>query len=229
MTTFVLLPGAGSAGAIWDGVTAGLLRRGHDPVPVDLPCEDPAAGLPEYVDATVRAIGDRRDVVAVGQSLGAFTAAALCERVPVRRLVFAGAMIPAPGETAGAWWGNTGHAAEIPDLLARHGDMGAWGTDALHDVFLHDLSPEQVERSLTTVREQGGGIFASPLPSEVWPSVPTRALLFRDDRLFPAAFERRLIRERLGIEPDEMDGGHLAMLSRPDELAGRLVDLAGDR
>ncbi len=41
----------------------------------------------------------------------------------------------------------------------------------------------------------------------------------RDDRFFPADFMRRVVRERTGIEPDEMDGGHLAMLSRPVELA----------
>jgi hypothetical protein len=30
------------------------------------------------------------------------------------------------------------------------------------------------------------------------------------------------VRERLGIVPDEMDGGHLSALSRPQELAARL-------
>ena len=33
---------------------------------------------------------------------------------------------------------------------------------------------------------------------------------------------RRVVRERLGITPDEMDGGHLPALSRPKELAERL-------
>jgi hypothetical protein len=33
---------------------------------------------------------------------------------------------------------------------------------------------------------------------------------------------RRLVRERLGITPDEIDGGHLVALSRPRDLAERL-------
>ena len=33
---------------------------------------------------------------------------------------------------------------------------------------------------------------------------------------------RRLVPERLGITPDEIDGGHLVALSRPKELAQRL-------
>ena len=43
-----------------------------------------------------------------------------------------------------------------------------------------------------------------PWPLEAWPDTPTRYLLCRDDRMFPAAWARRHARERLGIEPDEM-------------------------
>jgi pimeloyl-ACP methyl ester carboxylesterase len=54
------------------------------------------------------------------------------------------------------------------------------------------------------------------------PDLPTRALLCRDDRLFPAPFMRRLVRERLGIEADEIDGGHCVALGHPRELADQL-------
>ena len=37
--------------------------------------------------------------------------------------------------------------------------------------------------------------------------------------MFPARFFRRLVRERLGITPDEIPGGHCVALSRPKELA----------
>jgi hypothetical protein len=62
--------------------------------------------------------------------------------------------------------------------------------------------------------------FTAPL--DRWPDVPTRYLLFRDDRFFPAEFVRRVARERLGVVADEMDGSHCAYLSRPEELAARL-------
>jgi pimeloyl-ACP methyl ester carboxylesterase len=61
-----------------------------------------------------------------------------------------------------------------------------------------------------------------PLPIEAWPEVPTRVLLCRDDRVFPPSFLRRVAEERLGITPDEIDGGHTPALSRPKELADRL-------
>jgi pimeloyl-ACP methyl ester carboxylesterase len=61
-----------------------------------------------------------------------------------------------------------------------------------------------------------------PWPLPAWPDVPTRFLLARDDRFFPAEFLRRLVRERLGIVPDEMPGDHMPMLGHPKELADRL-------
>jgi len=61
-----------------------------------------------------------------------------------------------------------------------------------------------------------------PWPLAAWPDVPTRFLLCRDDRFFPTAFLRRVAEERLGITPDEIDGGHCVALSRPVELADRL-------
>jgi pimeloyl-ACP methyl ester carboxylesterase len=73
----------------------------------------------------------------------------------------------------------------------------------------------------------GAGMFGEPWPLDAWPDVPTHVLIPRGDRLFPFDFQRRVARERLGLEIDEMPGGHVPMLSRPSELAKRLVELAG--
>jgi len=52
--------------------------------------------------------------------------------------------------------------------------------------------------------------------------VPTRFLQGADDRMFPLNFQRRVVRERLGLAVDAMPGGHLVAFSRPRELAARL-------
>jgi hypothetical protein len=44
--------------------------------------------------------------------------------------------------------------------------------------------------------------------------------------MFPGPWARRHARERLGIEPDEMDGGHYISLSRSRELADRFLAFA---
>jgi hypothetical protein len=72
------------------------------------------------------------------------------------------------------------------------------------------------------LRDQSGTPFEKPWPLDSWPDVPTRFLLCQDDRFFPAAFQRRVVRERLGIDPDEMPGGHLPALGHPEVLVGWL-------
>ena len=61
-----------------------------------------------------------------------------------------------------------------------------------------------------------------PWPLAAWPDVPTRVLAGRHDRMFPLEFQRRIARERLGLEVDEIDGGHMVAMSHPRELADRL-------
>ena len=56
-----------------------------------------------------------------------------------------------------------------------------------------------------------------------WPDVAIRFIQGRDDRFFPLNFQRRVVKERLGIELDELPGGHLLALSHPVALAEKLV------
>jgi pimeloyl-ACP methyl ester carboxylesterase len=208
VTTYVLLHGAGSDSWYWHLVAPRLEALGHDVIAVDLPCDDDAAGLEEYAQTVVEAVGDRRDLILVAQSLAGFTAPLVCDRLPVTLLVLVAAMVPRPGESPGDWWANTGH--QFPDPF----DPAV--------VFTHDLPPELAAASLEHVREQSGTPFEKPWPLDAWPDVPTLFLLCRDDRFFPAEFQRRVVFERLGIIPDEMDGGHLPALARPEELVERL-------
>src|SRR5437773_11027163 len=113
MATFVLIHGAGDVGWYWHLVEAELRQHGHDVVAPDLPCEDDSAGLPEYADAVVEAIGDLIDLIVVAQSLGGFTAPLVCERAPVKLLVLVAPMIPAPGEAPADYWTNTRYEEEV--------------------------------------------------------------------------------------------------------------------
>lgn len=47
------------------------------------------------------------------------------------------------------------------------------------------------------------------------PPPSCRVLIGTDDRFFPAGFQRRIAKERLGIDTDEIPGGHLVELSKP--------------
>ena len=90
-------------------------------------------------------------------------------------------------------------------------------------MFFHDVPPDVTAEAAARVeRGYSPTPFLKPWALSAWPNVPTRFLLCRDDRFFPAEFMRRVVRERLGITPDEMISGHLPALSHPKELVERL-------
>lgn len=216
MSTFVLVHAAGGGAWDWHLVEGPLRDRGHDVVAMDLPT-DASAGLPEYVDTVVDAIGDRTNLIVVAHSFGGFTGSLVCDRVPVDLLVLLTAMIPAPGEPPDDWWANTGYGAAMRSLRKENDSDG----DDM-DVFFHDVPPELAKEATERERDHPGGPLDKPWPLDSWPDVPTKFLLCRDDRFFPPAFMRRVVEDRLGIVPDEIDGGHCINLSRPQELADRL-------
>ncbi len=164
-----------------------------------------------------RAIGDRSELIVVAQSLGGFVAPLVCDRVPVELLVLVAPMIPAPAEAPADFWTDTRYAEEARD----HYD----GTIAL---FYQDVPSELATEALKRSRTQSEARMDEPSPLRSWPEVPTRVLSCRDDHLLPTAFLHRVARERLGITPDEIDGGHTPALSRPHELADRLEAYAAE-
>jgi pimeloyl-ACP methyl ester carboxylesterase len=126
-------------------------------------------------------------------------------------------MIPAPGEAPADYWANTRYEEEARD---RYDDEIA--------LFYQDVPPVLAAEALKRGRTQSEARMGEPSPMTEWPRVPTRVLLCRDDRLFPPPFVRRVARERLGLTPDEIDGGHTPALSRPVELADRFEAYATD-
>ena len=218
MATFVLIHGAGDVGWYWHLVEAELRARGHDTIAPDLPCDDDSAGLAEYADTVAGAIGDRTNLIVVAQSLGGFTAPLVCDEVAVQLLVLVAPMIPAPGEAPAGYWANTRYGEEVRD---QYDDTIA--------LFYQDVPPGLAAEALKRARPQSEARMGDPSPLRAWPDVRTRVLICRDDRLFPTGFLRRVARERLGITPDEIDGGHTPALSRPHELADRLEAYAGEQ
>ncbi|MCW2752211.1 MAG: alpha/beta hydrolase [Aeromicrobium sp.] len=213
--TVVLVPGAGGVAAYWHLVQAGLTSRGVESIAVDLPGDDPEAGLPAYVDLITEAAAGLDNVVLVGQSLGGFSASWAADRLPTSAIVLLNAMIPQPGETAGEWWGATGSAEAMRAHALREGRDPDAPFD-LETYFLHDVPPEAI--APVGERDENDAVFATPWGLTAWPSVPTTVLAGSDDRFFPYDFQQRVARERLDLEVESVPGGHLAALSYPDAV-----------
>ncbi|HEX8754237.1 MAG TPA: alpha/beta hydrolase [Solirubrobacterales bacterium] len=208
MATYVLIHGGGDSAFHWHLLEPELRARGRGVISMDLPCEDDSAGLAEYADAVVKAIGGRSELIVVAQSLGGFTAPLVCTRVPVELIVLIAGMVPVPGERGEDWPANTGYP----------GPRGA----SEREIFYDDVPADLVAQAARHSRRQSDTPGTDAWPLDAWPDVPTRYLLCRKDRMFPADWLREVVRTRLGIEPDEIDSGHCPALSRPRELAERL-------
>lgn len=215
MTTWLLIPGAGGAAWFWHRVVERLRASGDEAIAVDLPADDPTAGIPRYVECALDALGGRERPVVVGQSLGAFTAVEVCRRVRAERLVLVNGMIPAVGETPGQWWSGSGHE-DAKAAVTRAAGREEAGFDEVWE-FLHDV-PADVLAGAPPQRAQSGGPFSDGWSPTAWPDVPVTVVIGRDDRFFPAGFQIGLARERAGVEPVVVPGGHLLALADPDGL-----------
>jgi hypothetical protein len=213
MAIFVLIHGGGDVGWYWHLVERELRQQGHDTLAPDLPCDDDSAGLPEYADTVIDAIGGRRGLVVAAQSFGGFTAPLVAARVPVEALVLVAGMIPAPGEAPEDWPANTGFDEVMRQQAQRY---------AGQDLIYHDVPPALAMQARRRSRDQSGTPGHAPWPLGAWPPVPTRFVLCTEDRFFPPEFMRRVVADRLGVVPDEIAAGHAVALSRPKELAGLL-------
>jgi pimeloyl-ACP methyl ester carboxylesterase len=153
-------------------------------------------------------------VVLAAGSLGGFTAPLVCERAPIGAigsLVLVNAMIPEPGETPMGWWDNTG-AVEARDAAA---EAGGYGRFDVSTYFLHDVDPAVAAEGEPYQREEAAAAFESVCNFVAWPDIPIRVLAGDDDRFFPLGLQRRVARERLGVEADALPGGHLLPIVAP--------------
>ena len=90
-------------------------------------------------------------------------------------------------------------------------------------VFVHDLDPDLKAESARHVSDQQTRPTQDPCPITAWPAVPTQVIAATDDRFFPLEFMQRQTRDRLGIDPDTIPGGHLAVLSQAPALIENLL------
>jgi pimeloyl-ACP methyl ester carboxylesterase len=220
MASFVLVPGAGGMAWYWHRVVPLIHAAGHEPIAVELPGDDRRAGLEAYAGIVVRAIAERSDIVLVAQSLAGFTAPLVCARAPVRKVVFVNAMIPKPGETAGAWWDATGAVEAREQAAANRGYATEFDMETY---FLHDVPKDVLRTGPEQPREEAETVFGEPCRFERWPDIPIHVLAGKDDRFFPIEFQRRVARDRLGNEVEEVAGGHLVALSNAEGLSERLI------
>src|SRR5262245_32925981 len=140
-------------------------------------------------------------------------------------------MAPAPGESADEWWAHTGWEQARHEQAERdsrpHTDIFDVATE-----FFHDVPPQVTAEAFARgERRQSQTPFHEPWPLVAWPPVPTRFLLCRNDRFFPAAYLRRVAQDRLERLSDSLSRQGIPSMSEPGRriVAGNGLDGEADR
>jgi pimeloyl-ACP methyl ester carboxylesterase len=207
---------------------AGILdAAGHRTTAPDLPCENLDAGLAESAEAAVAALPDGvGEVVVVGHSLGALLVPLVAHRVPTRRIIMLAGVVGAPGRSLE----SLATADADRDVPLRDSDLefDAEGrfrfTDAgARRVLYHDCPADVADASIARLRFQRS-MWRDVAEFDAWPPVETMSIVCAEDRVVDPAWSRRVARDRLGVEPIELPGGHSPFLARPAAVAAVLMD-----
>jgi pimeloyl-ACP methyl ester carboxylesterase len=211
VSTFCLVHGAWHDATCWEQVIEPLRAREHGVVAPDLPFHDPTTTFEERIAPALAAIESLPDpVVAVGHSMGAGYAPAIAAGRAGPLVVY---LCPALGPLrAGFPWPPT-----------RVDGTCAWERRAAIAALYPRLAPDVAGRLADRLRPMAP--HAGARPSVALPS-RRAAIVAADDELFDASSERAAAREKLGVEPIEIPGGHFPMAEDPTGLAAVLDRLA---
>lgn len=227
--TFLLVHGSWHGPWCWDLLAPALERRGHRSVSVDLPScgTDPArlAGLGDdaaVVSAAAASIAG--PVVVVGHSYGGAVISEARYGGNVQRLVYLGAFMPDTGRTFVSYLPE----GPLPPYVGLREDGASQVPEGQSNIaFYADCNPDLAAWATSRLRLQSQAIFGHPITEAAWRSVPSTYLLLTQDMALPPDFQRMF-----AVQADELRefaSSHSPFLSRPDDLAELLVDVARGR
>lgn len=227
MTVFSLVHGGQQGAWCFDPLIAELSRRNYSAIAVDLPIEDPDAGLDDYTE-TVRAslATVTEPVIVMGHSLGGLMLPLVAQRRPVAGLAFVCAALPFPGESLVATIAEDGASQGSADLLDDGARLHRSSPGVVREVFFPDCSPEVQEWAVARQRSQGERPHREPSPLKTWPDVPTVVVNGTKDRAISRSRAHTTAMRLFGAPPVEIDEGHFPFLTNPSLIADGLVAFA---
>jgi pimeloyl-ACP methyl ester carboxylesterase len=233
--TFVLVHGGGFGGSCWEPLIPFLDADAHA---VDLPGRGtrPAdlatvtVTVADFADAVAGEIVERdlHDVVLVGHSLAGITLPGVMARVGerLRHVVFVSCAIPPEGVAVADVLGSFG--PQLAEVATRLGDAVLDGNGLLHPdlaaaLFCNDMDDAQRALTLELLVPEALGVISEPtdLRGLAGPVPRTYVRLLRDASLDLDA-QTRMAAELGDADIFDLDAGHMAMISRPAELAAIL-------
>jgi pimeloyl-ACP methyl ester carboxylesterase len=222
--TVVLVHGAFADASGWSGVISALQRRG---LTVTAP-PNPLRGLAAdsaYIAGVLAQIGG--PVLLVAHSYGgAVITNAAARASNVLGLVYVAGFAPDEGEVLGAVATESKDSVLNSALAPRRFRIAQDGQTAMefgidpaqfHDAFAADLPPDLAAVMAATQRPIAEAAFTDPSGPPAWKRLPSWAVVASGDLTIGTDLVRRMA-ERAGARIVELEGSHVIMVSRPDDV-----------
>ncbi|WP_346427602.1 alpha/beta hydrolase [Streptomyces sp. AcE210] len=224
--TIVLVHGAFADASSWDGVIERLEQRGYT---VTAPA-NPLRGLysdSAYIASVLKSI--KGPIVLAGHSYGgAVISSAAAGNPDVKSLVYISALMPDIGES------GMSLSARFPSALATATDEVPYRTgttsgtdlylkrDKVHPVFAACLPESQANLLGVTQRPAATTAFSEKAKVAAWKSVPSWALVGRQDMTI-SPDQERFQAKRANSHTVELDTCHVSLLAEPGAVADLIV------
>jgi Alpha/beta hydrolase family len=219
LSDVVLIHSTGQGAAGWERVVRALADRGQTAHAVELPSNPDllAAGYAELIRRQVGVVA--APVVLAHSGAGPLLPTA-ARALDARHQVWLAAWVPDPGASFVEDTNRHARAAFNPDWIGKDPTED----DAVAAAFLyHDADTTTLAWALSARRLfLPLGVYSQRLP--LAPEIPSTYVVATSDRTIRPEWQRRMARERLGVEPIEIPSGHCPNVSQPDRLAEILTD-----
>ena len=218
----VLVHGAFADGSSWARVITILQAKGYNVTAVQLPL----TGFADDVAATNRALARQTGpVILVGHSWAGVVITETGIDPKVVGLVYEAAFGPDAGEVVG----DLGKPYPPPPafkapIVDKQGYM-TLPVDAFVEHIAQDLPPAEGRVAFATQGPINASAFGTQVSSVAWKTKPSWYIVSKQDGAIAPDAER-FFAKRMKATTTELDTSHMAMLSKPNDVAAVIMDAA---
>lgn len=223
LPNIVLVHGAWADGSSWSAVVERLQADGYA---VTAP-QFPETSLADDV-ARLRQVLNRQSgpTIVVGHSYGGQIMTSLGADAPsVVALVYIAAFGLDEGESLGALLGAGPATPSLAHLIVDEQKFAWIPEEDFVTHFASGVDPVKARVMYAVQQALSMSTFDDVMGIPAWKSHPTWYLVATEDQAIPPDAER-MFAQRMGATTVEVDSGHLAMVSHPDEVVRLIHDAA---
>jgi pimeloyl-ACP methyl ester carboxylesterase len=213
--TVVLVHGAFADGSSWNKVIPLLEAKGLKVVAV----QNPLSSLAADVDATKRAIDMAPgSVILVGHSWGGVVITQAGVDDKVKALVYVAAFALPNGQSVNS---VSAGSPQLPWLASVVPDAKGFlrlSDEAVGKYFAQDLGKKEIAVLAATQGPTFGSLFDEKLTAAAYESKPSWYVVAKRDGMIPPPAEKAMA-AAIKATVTELDGSHVIMLSKPQEVA----------